>query len=71
MSTEYTPEEVKKAHEVLFAEGIKMREKVAGKAFVEKSLANANNPFARAMQEVCNFSPTQRSLVPQLHYNED
>lgn len=31
MSVNYSEEEVRKAHEVLFNEGLKMRNKVAGK----------------------------------------
>lgn len=52
MTANYTPEEVKKAHEILYNEGIKMRYQVAGKEYVDKSLAAASNPFAKAMQEV-------------------
>jgi 4-carboxymuconolactone decarboxylase len=53
MSTQYSAEEIKKAHEILYSEGIRIREQVAGKAFVEKSLNNAKgNPFATALQEV-------------------
>ena len=52
MTANYTPEEIKKAHEILYNEGIKMRYQVAGKEYVDKSLAAASNPFAKAMQEV-------------------
>lgn len=52
MVVEYTPEEIKKAHEVLYNEGIKMRYQVAGKEYVDAALKNAENPFAIAMQEV-------------------
>ena len=58
MVAEYSAEEVKKAHEVLYSEGIKMRYQVAGKEYVDKSLANADNPFSKAMQEVSQY-PTQ------------
>ncbi|KAF1823345.1 protocatechuate 3,4-dioxygenase, P3,4O [Dissoconium aciculare CBS 342.82] len=52
MAAQHSPEEIKKAHEILYAEGIRIREQVAGKAFVEKSLNNAKgNPFATALQE--------------------
>ena len=51
-SSKYSPEDVKRAHEILYSEGIKMRYQVAGKEYVDKSLAAANNPFAKAMQEV-------------------
>ncbi|KAK4631307.1 4-carboxymuconolactone decarboxylase [Fulvia fulva] len=56
MVAEYRAEEVKKAHEVLYSEGIKMRYKVAGKQYVDKSLANADNPFSRAMQDYVSES---------------
>ena len=52
MSESYTPEEIAKAHKVLYNEGIKMRYQVAGKEYVDRSLAAADNPFAKAMQEV-------------------
>lgn len=52
MTQNYTPEEIQKAHEILYNEGIKMRYQVAGKEYVDKSLAAAQNPFAKAMQEV-------------------
>jgi 4-carboxymuconolactone decarboxylase len=52
MAANYTPEEIQKAHEILYNEGIKMRYQVAGKEYVDKSLAAAQNPFAKAMQEV-------------------
>lgn len=52
MVADYSPEEVKKAHEVLYNEGLKMRYKVAGKEYVDRSLKAADNPFAKPMQEV-------------------
>lgn len=52
MPANYTPEEIQKAHEILYNEGIKMRYQVAGKEYVDKSLAAASNPFAKAMQDV-------------------
>ncbi|CZT18820.1 related to uncharacterized homolog of gamma-carboxymuconolactone decarboxylase subunit [Ramularia collo-cygni] len=55
MASTYTPEEIKKAHEILYNEGIKMRNQVAGKAYVDKSLANAT-PFSQAMQEYVSES---------------
>ncbi|KAK5135636.1 hypothetical protein LTR08_004937 [Meristemomyces frigidus] len=51
MVVDYTTEEVAKAHEVLYNEGIKMRYKVAGKEYVDRSLKAADNPFAKPMQE--------------------
>lgn len=55
MPANYTPEEIQKAHEILYNEGIKMRYQVAGKEYVDKSLAAASNPFAKAMQDVSSF----------------
>lgn len=57
MPVDYTPEEIAKAHQVLYNEGIKMRYQVAGKEYVDAALKNAKNPFAIAMQEVSQ-SPT-------------
>ncbi len=48
----YSEEEVKKAHEVLYNEGLRMRIQVAGKDYVEKSLNAAKDPFSKPMQEV-------------------
>ncbi|KAK3691870.1 hypothetical protein LTR37_018363 [Vermiconidia calcicola] len=48
---DYSPEEVKKAHEVLYNEGLRMRIKVAGKEYVEKSLNANKDPFSKPMQE--------------------
>lgn len=67
MTTEYTAEEIQKAKDILYNEGIKMRYQVAGKEYVDKSLANASNPFAKAMQEVrlpfLSSSPLSRADV--------
>lgn len=54
----YSDEEIKKAHEVLYNEGLRMRIQVAGKDYVEKSLNAAKDPFSKPMQEV--------SFIPQL-----
>jgi len=54
---DYSEDEVKKAHEVLYNEGLKMRIKVAGEAYVEKSLEANRDPFSKPMQEV-------RSVIP-------
>ena len=48
----YSDEEIKKAHEVLYNEGLRMRIQVAGKDYVEKSLNAAKDPFSKPMQEV-------------------
>ena len=49
---DYSPEEVKKAHQVLYNEGLRMRIKVAGQDYVEKSLKANKDPFNKPMQEV-------------------
>lgn len=46
-------EQSKQAHSQLFEDGIKMRYQVAGKEYVDRSLANGSSEFARPMQEVC------------------
>ncbi|THY84349.1 hypothetical protein D6C95_08189 [Aureobasidium pullulans] len=45
-------DELKEAHTTLFNEGLKIRYEVAGKAYVDKSLANGSSEFARPMQEL-------------------
>ena len=52
MVVEYSQDEIKKAHEVLYNEGIKMRYKVAGKEYVDKALNAADPDYGRHMQEV-------------------
>ena len=49
---DYSEEEIKKAHEVLYNEGLRMRIKVAGKDYVEKSLSANKDAFSKPMQEV-------------------
>lgn len=49
---DYTPEEIKKAHQVLYNEGLRMRIKVNGEQYVEKALQANKDAFARPMQEV-------------------
>lgn len=58
---DYSPEEIKKAHEVLYNEGLRMRIQVAGKEYVEKSLAAAKDPFSKPMQEVLQHVLPHRS----------
>jgi 4-carboxymuconolactone decarboxylase len=52
MVADYTEEEIKKAHEILFNEGVKMRYQVAGKEYVDAALKKRSDPFAGAMQDV-------------------
>jgi hypothetical protein len=52
MTANYTEEEIKKAHEILFNEGVKMRYQVAGKEYVDTALKKRSDPFAGAMQDV-------------------
>lgn len=47
----YSEEEIAKAHKILFDVGIQNRYAVAGKAYVDRSLANGSSDFARPMQE--------------------
>lgn len=65
MVANYTEEEVKKAHEILFNEGVKMRYQVAGKDYVDAALTKRSDPFAGAMQDVCR-SPINENVVPLL-----
>lgn len=66
MPVDYTPDEIKKAHEVLYNEGLKMRYQVAGKEHVDRSIKAADNDFARPMQEVRNPSHlADRTLSPR------
>ena len=46
-----SPSKSKQAHETLFEDGLAMRYKVAGKAYVDKALENGSSDFARPMQE--------------------
>jgi 4-carboxymuconolactone decarboxylase len=43
---------VVEAHKKIFDEGIKVRYEVAGKEYVDRSLANGSSDFARPMQEL-------------------
>ena len=57
---DYSPEEIKKAHQVLYNEGLRMRIQVNGKEYVEKALQNNKDDFARPMQEVGATQPSGR-----------
>ena len=61
---DYSPEEVKKAHDVLYNEGLRMRIKVAGEDYVQKSLQANKDPFSKPMQEV-----SQESLPKSMESN--
>ena len=63
---DYSADEIKKAHEVLYNEGLRMRIKVAGEDYVRKSLDAAKDPFSKPMQEVYLTSPpnTAPSSLP-------
>jgi alkylhydroperoxidase/carboxymuconolactone decarboxylase family protein YurZ len=50
--TEQNGDKVKEAHSTLYDAGLEMRNKVAGKEYVDRALANATSDFARPMQEV-------------------
>lgn len=53
---DYSEEEIKKAHEVLYNEGLRMRMKVNGEAYVEKALEANKDAFAKPMQEVTSLN---------------
>lgn len=61
--TEQNGDKVKEAHSTLYDAGLEMRNKVAGKEYVDRALANATSDFARPMQEVYNLS--QHDLTSQ------
>jgi 4-carboxymuconolactone decarboxylase len=63
MTANYTEEEIKKAHEILFNEGVKMRYRVAGKEYVDTALKKRSDPFAGAMQDV---SKSRQQLLSYL-----
>ena len=56
---DYTDEEVKKAHEVLRNEGLRMRIKVAGESYVDKSLQANKDAFSKPMQDVSSSTVNQ------------
>jgi 4-carboxymuconolactone decarboxylase len=47
-----SPSSTVEAHKVIFEEGLKVRYQVAGKEYVDRSLANGSSEFARPMQEL-------------------
>jgi len=47
----HSAEEIAKAQQILYDVGIQNRYAVAGKAYVDRSLANGSSEFARPMQE--------------------
>lgn len=63
MTTDYTEEEIKKAHEILFNEGVKMRYQVAGMEYVDTALKKRSDPFAGAMQDV-RFRNISSHILP-------
>jgi len=62
MVAHYTEDEIKKAHEILFNEGVKMRYQVAGKEYVDTALKKRSDPFAGAMQDV-SFHTARPPLI--------
>ena len=52
-SSSQNAERIKEAHSTLYDAGLEMRNKVAGKEYVDTALSNATSDFARPMQEVC------------------
>lgn len=59
--TEQNADKVKEAHSTLYDAGLEMRNKVAGKEYVDRALANATSDFAKPMQGVY-FPPKVTSL---------
>lgn len=59
-------QKTKEAHSVIFDEGLKMRYKVAGKEYVDRSLKNGSSDFARPMQEVQYSHPPSSSSFRSL-----
>ncbi|CAD0017906.1 unnamed protein product [Aureobasidium pullulans] len=51
-SSSQNAERIKEAHSTLYDAGLEMRNKVAGKEYVDTALSNATSDFARPMQEV-------------------
>ena len=51
-SSPSSSDKLEAAHKTLFEEGLKIRYEVAGKEYVDKSLANGSSEFARPMQEL-------------------
>lgn len=49
---DYSDEEIQKAHQVLYNEGLRMRMKVNGETYVEKALDANKDAFNKPMQEV-------------------
>lgn len=70
---DYSADEIKKAHEVLRNEGLRMRIKVAGQDYVEKSLRASKGGFGEPMQEYVQeacwgwVSTTTPPHVPRSH----
>lgn len=64
MVAHYTEEEIKKAHDILFNEGVKMRYQVAGKEYVDNALKKRKDPFAGAMQDVRNQHTSPVTTCP-------
>ena len=62
---DYTAEEIKKAHQVLYNEGLRMRIQVNGKEYVEKALQANKDDFARPMQEVHATQLSRSINVPR------
>jgi len=64
--TEQHADKVKEAHSTLYDAGLEMRNKVAGKEYVDRALANATSDFAKPMQEVQVLS-VQPHFAPQAY----
>jgi len=61
--TEQNADKVKEAHSTLYDAGLEMRNKVAGKEYVDRALENATSDFAKPMQEVRIHSPCSAPFI--------
>ncbi|CAD0053316.1 unnamed protein product [Aureobasidium pullulans] len=55
-SSSQNAERIKEAHSTLYDAGLEMRNKVAGKEYVDTALSNATSDFARPMQEAAVYA---------------
>lgn len=56
-------EEVKKAHETLYKQGLEMRKKVVGEEYVERSLKAASEDFGKVWQDYATVSLDSFSII--------
>ncbi|CAD0026481.1 unnamed protein product, partial [Aureobasidium pullulans] len=66
-SSSQNAERIKEAHSTLYEAGLEMRNKVAGKEYVDTALSNATSDFARPMQEVSMLCALNRGPELAVH----